>query len=273
MMNIFNESLQLLLEKLQDWLNQIILIFPNLVVALVVFLLFIQISKLIRKFALKGLNQIMHNKVVSGLFASIVQFVVVCAGGFIALEILQLSKVVTSLLAGAGILGLAIGIAFQDFVETADVFGKVKKMGLRSTVLETTKGQIIFIPNKLIFENPLINYSKKKTRRVDLSCGVSYDDDLVKVQKVAIEAIESLAMVLKKPEVTLIYKEFGDSSINFTIRFWVEYGKQHDFNYARSEAIMAMKKAFDTNEISIPFPIQTLEAGNSLTKTLKTSKK
>lgn len=289
-MEFLNEAYILLLDKLKLWLNELVLILPNLIIAVIVFFVVVQLSKVVRHVVENALNRVAHNKVITSLFASILQFVVIVIGGFFALEILQLSKVVTSLLAGAGIMGLAIGIAFQDFVanlisgvflavkkplhvgdfvETADTFGKVTKMGLRSTVIETTRGQVVFIPNKLIFENPLINFSKKKIRRVDLPLGVSYDDDLEKAKEVALKAVNGLEMVLDTPETTLIYKEFGDSSINFTIRFWVNYRKQYDFNYARSEAIMAIKQAFDKAGISIPFPIRTLDMDPKLVKSLK----
>ncbi len=289
-MELLYDALDLLIEKLKTWLNELILILPNLLIAIIVFLIIVQISKAVKHFVEKGIHKVSRNKVISGLLSGMIQFIVIMIGGFFALEILQLSKVVTSLLAGAGILGLALGIAFQDFigniisgiylaikkplhvgdfVETNDHYGKVTHMDLRNTVIETTSGQVVFIPNKVVFDTPLVNFSKKKVRRVNLSIGVSYSDDLEKAQSVALEAVKSLDVCLKDKETTLVYDEFGDSSINFTIRFWVKFNRQFDYRSARSEAVMAIKKAFDTEGITIPFPIRTLDMDPKLIKSLK----
>ena len=76
-------------------------------------------------------------------------------------------------------------------------------------------------------------------------------------------------MCLTDKETTLVYDEFGDSSINFTVRFWVKFSRQFDYRSARSEAIIAIKKAFDKEGISIPFPIRTLDIDPKLVKSLK----
>lgn len=97
--------------------------------------------------------------------------------------------------------------------------------------------------------------------RVDLQCGISYGDDLEKVKSVAMGAIDSVSSRNTERDVEFFYEEFGDSSINFVARFWIEYGGHQDFLAARSEGIMRLKKAFDENDIMIPFPIRTLDFG------------
>jgi small conductance mechanosensitive channel len=197
--------------------------------------------------------------------------------------VLNLSTAVTSILGAAGILGLAIGFAAQDtvsnlisgvmisvrrplkegdLVETNDTFGVVDQVNLRATVVRTPTGQIVFVPNKDVFQNRLTNYSRSGQRRVDLSCGVSYGDDLEKAKRVALEAIGGLEKRVKGRDVELFYNGFGDSSINFTLRFWIDFARsQADFLAAQSDAIMALKRAFDENDITIPFPIRTLDFG------------
>ncbi|MEO8445260.1 MAG: mechanosensitive ion channel domain-containing protein, partial [Gammaproteobacteria bacterium] len=129
------------------------------------------------------------------------------------------------------------------------------------TVLRTAQGQIVRVPNKDIFESKLVNYSLSGERRVDLEVGVSYGEDLERVRKVAVAAVKALDDCDPKSDPDLIYTGFGDSSINCTIRFWVNYeGKgQADYLGARDAAIVAVKKAFDAEDISIPFPIRTLD--------------
>src|SRR5699024_9041806 len=103
------------------------------------------------------------------------------------------------------------------------------------------------------------NYTKNFERRIDLTCGVSYGDDLEKAKKLAIEAVESLDSYDSSKPIELFYTEFGGSSINFDIRFWVYFARNPDFLSVRSDAIVAIKKKFDENDISIPFPIRTLD--------------
>ena len=122
-------------------------------------------------------------------------------------------------------------------------------------------GQIVYMPNKKVFENALTNYTKTGLRRVDLACGISYGDDLEKAKKVALEAVDNVENVISDHGVQFHYEEFGDSSINFKLRFWVRFGVHLDFLSARSDAIIALSKAFDENDIMIPFPIRTLDFG------------
>ena len=138
--------------------------------------------------------------------------------------------------------------------------GTVVDVNLRSTRVRTFQGQIAIIPNSNVFQNPVENYSTGQ-RRVDISCGVAYGDDLVQARVLALGAVQGLGFVDPNRPVDLYFNEFGDSSINFSLRFWVDFAKQTDFLGAQSEAIIAIKKAFDDGGITIPFPIRTLDFG------------
>ncbi len=119
----------------------------------------------------------------------------------------------------------------------------------------------MLIPNKNLFQEVVENYTNTHDRRVDLTVGVSYGDDLEKVKKLTIEAIENLKSIDSRREVTLFYNEFGDSSINFTVRYWAKSAGQAEFLLAQSDGIMTIKKTFDEHDITIPFPIRTLDFG------------
>jgi small-conductance mechanosensitive channel len=222
------------------------------------------------------------NKTVINLLETIISISIIGIGVFIALSILKFDDAVTSLLAGAGIIGLALGFAFQDIasnfisgvilsirhpfgigdiISTNDYYGTVAKLNLRNTIIRTVTGQIVYIPNKKVFENPLENFTATGERRIDLSCGVSYGDDLEKAREVATKAVDDLKHVKSDRGIEFYFEEFGSSSINFKIRFWVPFTKNPDFWDARSEAIIAITKAFDENDIMIPFPIRTLDFG------------
>lgn len=278
----FEESYSLVIEKLESWLETAISMLPNFIVAVLVLVLFVFLGRMLRKLVIKLLHRTTSNKTIINLMDTIVGILVIGIGVFIALSVLQLDGTVNKLLAGAGIVGLALGFAFQDIasnfisgiilsvrhpfgigdiIETNGYYGTVQKLNLRNTILKTPQGKIIYIPNKSVFGNPLENYTKGLDRRIDLECGVSYGDDLDKVRKVAVEALEGLESRDKDREVELFYHEFGGSSINFTSRFWITFRNHKDFWTARSEAIEALKKAFDENDIMIPFPIRTMDFG------------
>ena len=227
-------------------------------------------------------TRFMHNATLNNLFASLVYIFSLGVTAFVALSVLNLDKAVTSILAGAGIIGLALAFAFQDIaanfmsgiflsirrplhtgdiVQIKDYMGKITEINLRDTVLRTFQGQMVIIPNKDVLQNPIENYSMLGKRRMDLTVGVSYGDDLEKVKNITLKAVKGIEGLTKEDEITFFFKEFADSSINFDIRLWVRTPEQPEFLKVRSEAVMRIKKAFDENDITIPFPIRTLDFG------------
>jgi small conductance mechanosensitive channel len=268
--------------KLVGWVEALIVMLPNFLLAIVIFCAFYFTGKFVRKSLERPLSRLIHTRAILDLLLSMLSLAFVAVGLFVALSVLQLDKAVTSLLAGAGIIGLALGFAFQDIaanfvsgvlialrkpvqigdlIESNDFFGVISRINLRSTIIRTMPGQQVHIPNKDIFSKPIVNYSVTGRRRVDLDCGISYGDDLEKVRQVTINAIRSIPYLDESQEVELFYKEFGDSSINFTVRYWISFKNQADYLKAMSDGIMAVKKAYDENDITIPFPIRTLDFG------------
>ncbi|MEJ2084583.1 MAG: mechanosensitive ion channel [Acidobacteriota bacterium] len=270
-------------DKVESWSDTAIAALPNFVVAVIVLILFWFFSRLVRAALRRGLRHTPISRPVANLATTAASLIVFIAGFFFALGILGLDKTVTSLLAGVGIVGLALGFAFQDIaanfiagvmisfrqpmksgdlIETGEFFGVVEEINLRATLVRLNTGQIVFIPNKQIFENPIVNYSRMKRRRVDLSVGISYGDDLNRAKELATEAVESLELRQVERPVELFFTEFGDSSINFIVRFWIDFeDHQADYLAAKSAAIEAIKEIFDKNGITIPFPIRTLDFG------------
>jgi small conductance mechanosensitive channel len=109
-------------------------------------------------------------------------------------------------------------------------------------------------------ENPIRNFSTTPKTRVLLECGVGYSSNLEFVKKLVKQTIsQAFKEFNTEEEVIFIYKEFGDSSINFETRFWVESKSALQVAIAKSKAIIAIKAAFDKNNINIPFPIRTLD--------------
>ncbi|HKB87267.1 MAG TPA: mechanosensitive ion channel [Ignavibacteriaceae bacterium] len=276
--NVYNS----VVGKLQDWLNTLIQMLPNIAVAVVVLLLFYIIARIIKRFTSKVLNKFSDHVAVIRLVSQMMFLMVFLVGFFISLGILNLDKAVTTLLAGAGIIGLAIGFAFKDIasnfisgiiltihqpfrindiIKSNEFFGTVSKITLRTTNITTPQGERVLIPNKDVFQNPLINYSQTGRRRIDLNVGVSYGDDLDKVKRITIEAVKDVPNRITDKEIELFYSEFGNSSINFVVRIWTNYTTQKEYKHSISEAVQKIKKAYDENAIMIPFPIRTLDFG------------
>jgi small-conductance mechanosensitive channel len=277
-----NKISSLITDKITDWFEALILLLPNMVMAAIVLTIGIYIAKFVRKLTAKLITKVSNNLTLNSLFSTIVYFIFLGIVIFTVLTILNLDKAVTSILAGAGILGLALAFAFQDIaanfmsgifisfrkplkvgdiVQIKEYMGKVKVINLRDTVLETFQGKTVIIPNKEVFQNPIENYTILQKRRFDLNVGVSYGDDLEKVRDITLNAISDIEGLSKEDEITVIFVEFGDSSVNLSIRMWINTPEQSVYNKVGSEAIIKIKKAYEANDIMIPFPIRTLDFG------------
>ena len=275
-LDAFNE----LIAKLDGWLDAAVLMLPNLGAALLILLASWIAARVLSNLTAQLLRKTTPYLEINRLLSRLVWLGVMAAGMFVALGILQLDKTVTSLVAGAGILTLVAGLAFQDLasnfiaglllqlrqpfrsgalVKTNDYYGVVEHINLRATVLRTLTGQRVYIPNKDVFNQPIENFSAYGRRRVDVPVGVSYGDDLERAGRIAVGAIEQVPGREADRSVELFYEGFGDSSINFVVRFWIPFEKEPDFLEARSEAVKRIKRAFDEEGVTIPFPIRTLD--------------
>ena len=277
-----SETITLLNEKLITWYESLIKVIPNMVMATLVMVLFIALAKISKKIIAKALNRTRYNQAIKDLALSISYLAIITFGCFISLEILNLEKTVTSLLAGAGVIGLALGFAFQeiasnfvsgifiafrkpyqigDIVKINDHQGEITKIQMRTTSLTTFDGLEVIIPNKTMFTETFINYTTTPKRRVDLSVGVSYGDDLEKVEEITINALQDVPNRINNKDVEFYYEEFDSSSINFVARVWIHYPGNQSFLMARHEMVKRIKKAFDKSNITIPFPIRTMDFG------------
>ena len=276
------EAEKLIEEKLGGWFDVVISHIPNFIVAVIIAIIFSFIARLAGKGMKKVLRRSLDSTQIADLMASIFKVIVLSVGVFIALDFMGLKSTVTSLLAGAGIVGLAIGFAFQDMtenliagiamgirkpfkagdvIETDNVFGSVHSINLRNTLIESFYGQLILVPNKILFRNVLRNYSTLGVRRIEVPVGISYADDIEKASEVIVDKINQLDFVIRKNETAVYAEGFGDSSINLLVWFWIKYPGDPDFMTVRHKGVVAVKQALDAADISIPFPIRTLDFG------------
>ncbi|NJW53469.1 mechanosensitive ion channel family protein [Salinimicrobium oceani] len=281
----FDDSIEGIWDKLGEWMDSLILSLPNFLLAILVFSLFVLGAKYFGKILHKVLRFKVRQDSIREITIKIIKVVIVAIGFFVALGLLNLDKVLTSVLAGAGVVGLAIGLALQgtlnntfsgillsflpeiqigDWIENNGYAGRVIEINLRSIVIREADNNYVVIPNSQVIDAPFKNFSRTSRSRVMVNCGVAYNSDLEMVKRITIQTVSELYPQKGNEEVEFMYNEFGDSSINFVVRFWTEVTSNRDILLARSAAIIAMKKVYDQNNINIPFPIRTLEFNNSL---------
>lgn len=281
-----SEAYNLLIDKLEGWFNIIVTNIPNLILAILVLFAAYFVSKYVNKYVSKLMARRVEQNSITNMVGRISAVVVVLAGLFLALGILNLSKTLTSLLAGAGVAGLAIGLALQGtlsntfagvvlsfrkkiqighWVETNGFSGEVMDINLKDFTIKEADNNIVVIPNKMILENPLKNFTLTTKMRVFLECGVGYESDLEQVEQLTKETICNTFDQIEKPEdVEFYYTEYGGSSINYLCRFWIDAENALEKLRAKSTAIIEIKKAYDKADINIPFPIRTLQFDNKL---------
>ncbi|MFT7300528.1 MAG: small conductance mechanosensitive channel [Porticoccus sp.] len=192
---------------------------------------------------------------------------------FVAIAALgQLGIHTASFVAVIAAAGLTVGLALQgslanfaagvliltfkpyrvgDFVEVAGVSGSVIKVLVFTTELNTGDNKRVIIPNGQTMGGTITNYSTNDTRRVDLVIGIGYGDDIDNAKKVLEKVVAADARVLQDPAPTIAVVELADSSVNFVVRPWVNNADYWGAYFGLTEAV---KKRFDAEGISIPFP-------------------
>lgn len=279
-----DDSISNLIDKLDGWLDAFILKLPNLAVAILIMLVSYFIAKGIKRVSRQFLFKKISDESVKQMLSKIIYAVVMLIGFFIALGVMQLDKILTSVLAGAGVMGLVIGLALQgtlsntvsglmlsfqpkvrvgDFIEAQGNSGYVEEIDLRTVTVRQPDNDYVIIPNKIFVENPFINYSWSKRSRVEISCGVGYESDLQQVEDLVLKIISENFEQNESEQVEFFFTEFGDSSINFVVRFWVESVKPKPKLEAKHKAIKLIKTNFDKVGINIPFPIRTMDFGKN----------
>ncbi|GGB11967.1 mechanosensitive ion channel family protein [Agarivorans gilvus] len=275
-----NNFWSLIQQKLQNWVEDSITLLPNIVLALVVVLVFLLLAKVLGHIIKNLTQKVIDSKEAISLLSSIVKIVIASSGLFIALDLVGLKGTVTSLLAGAGIVGLAIGFAFQDMTENLisgismsirkpfkigdiiqanGVFGSVEAINLRNTIVSTFSGQREIIPNKLLFRNILTNFSANRIRKIEIPVGISYADDPERAAKLITDALNKHKFIYD-PQQTAVYADgFNDSSINLLVWLWIAYPGEVGFMEAKHQAVITIKQTLNEAGIVIPFPIRTMD--------------
>lgn len=220
------------------------------------------IEKVLRK---SKMDNMLVNFVLSIISALMLLFVLVAS-------LDQLGVDTSSLIAIVGAAGLAIGLSLQDslknfaagvllvvfrpfregdFVEAAGVSGVVERITIFNTFMRTGDNREVIVPNGPIYGGVIVNYSKRETRRVDMTFGIGYDANLLQAKQLLQEIMAEDERILKEPEPVVAVSELADSSVNFVVRPWVNTADYWAVLWDTNEKV---KLRFDEAGISIPFP-------------------
>ncbi|WP_159951054.1 mechanosensitive ion channel family protein [Polaribacter septentrionalilitoris] len=275
-----------IINKLEAWKEIFITNLPNIAIATVVMIVAYFASGAINSFVNKIIGKRIQQESVKNLVSRLSSAIIFLVGLYFAMTILKFDDTLKTIISAAGVSGIVIGLALQgtlsntisgvvlsfrknlnigNWVETNGYAGEVIDINLNYFVIREADNNTVVIPNKTIIENPFKNYSLTTKMRIAIECGIEYSADLEKVEELTKNVIqENFNQREIGKNVEFYYTEFGDSSINFLCRFWVDSKNALQKLKAKSNAIIEIKKAFDKEGISIPFPIRTLEFNNKL---------
>jgi small-conductance mechanosensitive channel len=256
-------------------LDQLITSIPNILAALLIFIVSLYFARLLSRLIKRALERRSTSSGVVNLLSQTVRWVIISFGIITAL---QRFFNVTAFLTGLGILGFTIGFALQnimqnfaagvilliqrpfhvgDIISTTNYTGTILAIDLRTTEMKTLDGRLVMLPNATILANPIENFTRADRRRVDLNVGVAYDADPEKVRSLVLEAVQAVAGFVSVPEPAVVFHTFGSSSIELTAYFWIDT-KLTNPPAAKDAALTKVKTAFEKAKVEIPHPAQAV---------------
>lgn len=248
--------------------------------ALIIFIVGKWIVKKLTTFAGKALKKSNMDEMLVDFVQSLLNWALLLVIIIAALS--QLGIDTTSLIALLGAAGLAVGLALKDslsnfaagvmllvfrpfrigdFVSVAGVNGSVEKIHVFTTTILTSDNKENIVPNSAVYGGVITNFSARETRRVDMTFGIGYEDDIKKAKEILLQIVSSHPMTLADPEPLVAVSELADSSVNFTVRAW---SKTADYWKVYFDCQEQVKVTFDEQGISIPYPQMDIHTNNTI---------
>ncbi len=252
--------------------EQIVASIPNILTALLIFLVSLYIAKWLSNMVKRVLLSRNTASGVTHLLANILRWTVIVFGTITAL---QRFFNVTAFLAGLGILGFTIGFALQsitqnfvsgiilliqqpftvgDEINVIGFEGVVLQINLRTTEMQTLDGRIVILPNAEVLAHAIINYTRAHRRRVDLPMAVSYGKDPEKIRAALLETMKDVPGYVTAPAPVVTFTNFGVANIELLASFWVDTSLT-TVPIAKDAALLSVKEAFTARKLSIPSPV------------------
>lgn len=242
---------------------------PTLIAAVIVYIICTIVNRIIMKLLSKGLNRSRIDSTVHGFLKSLVKVVLLCITIIIVLTILRVPM--TSIITVVGSAGIAIGLALQsslsniaggvivlveknfrvgDYISINGTEGTVKEISVFATNIVSYDNKSIFVPNGIVSNATIINYTREKTRRVEHVMSISYNNDTKKAISVISDVLKNNSKVLETPEPFVRICAFAASSIDISVKAWVN---SEDYWTVYFDLLEEIKDAFDKNDIVIPY--------------------
>ncbi len=265
-------------------LRDTVALIPNVLAALLVILVTWLLARLLTRLAAPAFRRSHMRDSLSRALVTLFRISVWLFGLLVAATILFPNLTPTKLLAGFGLGTIAIGLAFKDIfenflsgililvrqpmrigddVECEGVEGRVEEITLRDTYLRKRSGELVLVPNSFLFKNPVQVLTDRPKRRIALAVGLPYDTDLPSAEGILRQALQGLSTVDHSQRCDVFVTAFGDSSIDFLVRWWAGSTPIEEHT-SRHEVALAIKSAFDAAGIDIPFPQRTLSFAEPL---------
>lgn len=262
-------------DKITDFFNFLISRIPSWIAGFLVFVLTIVVAKIAKGAVESRISSRIdeeHQEILV-LAGRVTYFGTLALGITVALKIagIDLTTILAAVAFGIGfalkdlimnfIAGVFILLSRQftigDFIKVGKTVGKVMEIQTRATILKAIDGTKVIVPNAEIFKKQVTSFTTNPTRRVVIPLYVSYDTDLTYALQVALEVLKKHPKILKKPLPSVVVKNYGDSEIELTGRFWV--GSRDGWYRIKSEILHEMLEAFDEAGIVIPYNVLHLE--------------
>ena len=262
---------------MQDYLSQFVENFiagvPNLLTALAIFVVSLYIARMISNILRRVLNKQKAPEGVTHLLAQLILWSIVVMG---AITALQRFFDVTAFLAGLGILGFTIGFALQDVMKNlasgiillvqqpfhigevigaAGFDGTVQEVDLRTTQMETTDGRIVILPNASILSNPIVNYTRARRLRIDLSLSLPHTIEPNATRQLVLDAVQGVAGFVSEPAPVIVFNNLTSSAMEMTANFWIDATKNNSA-HAKDSALLTVISVFGKQGIEIPHAVQ-----------------
>ena len=257
-------------EYLDQGVQWIIEILPNLITATIILVVGYWIVKIINRLVHKFFQKKDYDLALESFLQSFISIALKLL--LFVLVITQLGVKSSSLVALVGAAGLAVGLALQgslsnfaggvlilvfkpfkvgDFISAQGVDGTVKEITIFTTKLNTFGNQVAILPNGQLSNNSIINYNAEDTRRDKIDIGIGYGSNIKKAKEILLDICASQEGIMKDPAPAVFVGALADSSVNLTLRFWA---KNEDFWAAHFFVMEETKARFDKEGIEIPFP-------------------
>jgi small-conductance mechanosensitive channel len=273
------ESVSTAWDKIQGMIEGVIILLPNLVLALIVFALFWFGAIAIRTLVKRLTRRYRHARNLGLVLGRLSQGLTILIGLFVALSIIIPTFKAGDLVQLLGISGVAIGFAFRDILQNflagililltepfqmddqivfKDFEGTVENIQTRATTIRTYDGRRIVIPNSELFTNSVTVNTAFENRRLEYDIGIGYGDDIDRAKELIMEAMQGVEGVLRDPAPDVLVMELAESTVNILARWWIQPPRRADALDMRDRVLTTIKNKLTANGIDMPFPTQQI---------------